>query len=85
MRCRKRKRSCGKKKKNGATLGMLLIAAGVIILCLFVLPHKVLLVIAAVALIAADVFSLKKRGNAETMERRMYTPGTSERERNCRE
>ena len=56
MRCRKRKRSCGKKKKNGATLGMLLIAAGVIILCLFVLPHKVLLVIAAVSLIAAGCF-----------------------------
>ena len=46
----------GKKKKNGATLGMLLIAAGVIILCLFVLPHKVLLVIAAVSLIAAGCF-----------------------------
>lgn len=52
MRCRKGRRSCGRKKKCGAvSLGMILIAAGVLILSLFVLPHKVLIVLAALALI----------------------------------
>ncbi len=59
MRCRRR-RPCGRPCKGtgkcGKTVGMILIAAGVIILSVFVLPHKVLLVIAAIALIAAGCF-----------------------------
>ncbi len=57
MGCRKKGRRRKKQKKGGAiSVGMILIAAGVIILSLFVLPHKVLLVIAAIGMIAAGCF-----------------------------
>lgn len=56
MSCRRGKRKTRKKTCGGLPLGMLLIAAGVAILSFLVLPHKVLIIIGALALIAVGCF-----------------------------
>ena len=58
MSCRRGKRKPRKSKKTcgGLPLGLILIAAGVAILSFFVLPHKVLIIIGAIALITIGCF-----------------------------
>ena len=58
MGCRRGRRKKRKNKKTcgGLPLGMILIAAGVVILSFFVLPHKVLIIVGALALIVIGCF-----------------------------
>ena len=57
MSCKRRKRP-SRRNKNCKVIstGMILIITGVLILSLFVLPHKVLIILAAIALIAVGCF-----------------------------
>lgn len=57
MGCRKRKNPRRKNKNcRMISAGMILIIAGVLILSLFVLPHRALIILTAIALIAAGCF-----------------------------
>ncbi len=57
MGCRKRRKTRRRNKNcRMISAGMVLIIAGVLILSLFVLPHRVLIILAAIALIAVGCF-----------------------------